>query len=83
MGYQGDIARDGQEAFKKWMSGVYGLVLTDIHMPNMDGYQLAAAIRSEEARRGTGGRDLALTANVLDGETERCKDAGMDGWPSL
>ena len=81
LGYQSDIARDGQEAFKKWMSGVYGLVLTDIHMPNMDGYQLAAAIRSEEARRGTGRTPiLALTANVLDGETERCKDAGMDGY---
>ncbi len=81
LGYQCDIARDGQEALKKWMTGGYSLVLPDIHMPNMDGYQLAAAIRSEEARRGTGRTPiLALSANVLDGEAEQCRRSGMDGY---
>ena len=81
LGYQCDIARDGQEAFKQWMSGEYGLVLTDIHMPNMDGYQLAGTIRAEENRRGIGRTPiLALSANAFDGEGERCRDAGMDGY---
>ena len=81
LGYRCDIARDGQEAFRKWMTGQYDLVLSDIHMPNMDGYQLAAAIRDEEERRGSERTPfLALSANVLNGEAERYKDAGMDGY---
>ncbi|MBX3671000.1 MAG: bacteriohemerythrin, partial [Rhodocyclaceae bacterium] len=81
LGYRCDIARDGREAFIQWLSGDYGLILSDIHMPYMDGYQLAQAIRQEEAKGG-GGRIpiLALTANVLKGEAERCQSAGMDGY---
>ncbi|MBL8472951.1 MAG: CHASE domain-containing protein [Rhodocyclaceae bacterium] len=81
LGYRCDIAPDGQEAFHQWSSGNYGLVLSDIHMPCMDGYQLAESIRQAEAERG-GDRIpiLALTANVLKGEAERCLAAGMDGY---
>jgi PAS domain S-box-containing protein len=81
LGYQCDIARDGREAFGKWLGGSYGLILTDIHMPSMDGYQLAENIRLEEATRGSGNIPiLALTANVLEGEEKRCQAAGMDGY---
>ena len=81
LGYQCDIAADGRKAFEKWMSGAYGLLLTDIHMPYMDGYQLAQAIRAEEAKRVTGHLPiLALSADVLNGEAERCEAAGMDGY---
>ncbi len=81
LGYRCDIARDGREAFTKWMAGAFNLLLTDIHMPDMDGYQLARAIRAEEERRGTRRMPiLALTANVLNGEEERCQEAGMDGY---
>ncbi len=83
LGCQCDIARDGREAFKKWMTGTFSLVLTDIHMPDMDGYQLARAIRAEEERRSAYRTPiLALTANVLDGEVARCQQAGMDGYMS-
>jgi len=81
LGYQCDVAQDGRKAFSQWLSGDYGLVLSDIHMPQMDGYQLAEAIRGEEAKRGDGHTPiLALTANVFKGEAERCRAAGMDGY---
>ena len=81
LGYPCFIAHDGLEAFRKWMDGAFSLLLTDIQMPDMDGYQLARAIRAEEERRGTRRMPiLALTANVLNGEEERCQEAGMDGY---
>ncbi|HRY14331.1 MAG TPA: PAS domain S-box protein, partial [Candidatus Competibacteraceae bacterium] len=81
LGYPCDIAPDGQAAFSRWLTGEYGLILTDLHMPQMDGYQLAQTIRAEEAQRGHGHIPiLALTANVLKGEAERCQAAGMDGY---
>ncbi|MCB1921354.1 MAG: EAL domain-containing protein, partial [Candidatus Competibacteraceae bacterium] len=62
-------------------SGDYALVLSDLHMPHIDGYQLAQAIRVEERKRGSDRTPiLALTANVLQGEAERCQAAGMDSY---
>jgi two-component system, NarL family, sensor histidine kinase EvgS len=56
-------------------------VLSDVHMPVMDGYELAAEIRAEEAREGLPRTPLiALTAAVLKGEAERCIEAGMDDY---
>ena len=81
LGYCCDVAADGRQAFSRWLGGSYGLVLSDIHMPYMDGYQLAEAIRQEEAKHGRGWTPiLALTANALKGEAERCQAAGMDGY---
>ncbi|MCB1768371.1 MAG: bacteriohemerythrin [Candidatus Competibacteraceae bacterium] len=81
LGYSCDVAPDGRAAFNQWLTGDYGLVLSDLHMPHLDGYQLAQAIRVEEGKRGTGRTPiLALTANVLPGEAERCQAAGMDGY---
>jgi CheY-like chemotaxis protein len=78
-GYQADLAEDGQKALEAWRRCPYGLVLTDIHMPVMDGYQLAAAIREAEAAEGRSRIPiLALTANALRGELERCLAVGMD-----
>ncbi|MBL0312567.1 MAG: response regulator [Holophagaceae bacterium] len=78
-GYQVDTAEDGQAALDVWKEGRYGLLLTDIHMPRMDGYQLATEIRRAEALDGrTRIPVLALTANALEGELERCLGAGMD-----
>ena len=50
LGIEADIAADGCEAFSYWVEKRYGLVLTDIHMPYMDGYQLIQAIRNEELK---------------------------------
>jgi CheY-like chemotaxis protein/HPt (histidine-containing phosphotransfer) domain-containing protein len=80
LGYAAQTADDGAQALKMWQAGRYGLVITDCHMPHMDGYELARAIRSEEAASGTGNRIpiVACTANALQGEAEACLAAGMD-----
>jgi len=81
IGLAADMATDGAQALDMWASGEYSLVLTDLHMPEMDGYDLAAAIRTLE-----GGRSripiIALSANALRGESERCFAAGMDDYLS-
>ena len=77
LGFAADVASDGREALVRWRSGDYALLLTDLHMPVMDGYELTAAIRAEE----NGARHIviiALTANALKGEAQRCRDLGMD-----
>lgn len=78
-GFASEVAENGAEALSLWRTGRYALLLTDCHMPKMDGYQLAAAIRREEAQ------DkhipiVAVTANALKGETQRCLDCGMDDY---
>jgi PAS domain S-box-containing protein len=81
LGFAADIASDGLEALKRWHSGDYALLLTDLHMPKMDGYELTAAIRAEENDH----RHLpiiALTANALEGEVQRCRQFGMDDYLS-
>ncbi|MGB0720763.1 MAG: PAS domain S-box protein [Gammaproteobacteria bacterium] len=81
LGYACDLAADGQEALNRWAGGDYALVISDIHMPRMDGYQLAQAIREAEKQHARGRTPLiALTANVMKGEAERCQAAGMDGY---
>ena len=77
LGFAADVASDGRQALELWRSGDYGLVLTDLHMPAMDGYELTAAIRAQE-RGGQHVPIAALTATALKGESERCRAAGMD-----
>jgi CheY-like chemotaxis protein len=79
LGYAGQIAADGAEALRLWRAGGYAMLLSDLHMPNMDGYELAVVIRAEEPL-GTHLPIIALTANALRGETERATAAGMDGY---
>jgi PAS domain S-box-containing protein len=79
LGYCADIASDGREALARWQQGHNALLLTDLQMPNMDGYDLAAAIRSKEGRH----RHMpiiALTANALRSEARRCMAVGMDDY---
>ncbi len=80
-GYAVEIAENGQVALDRYEADPrYGLVLTDFHMPEMDGFALTAAIRAREA--GTGRRIpiVALTADALPGTEQRCLAAGMDGY---
>ncbi len=80
LGYAAEIAANGAEALRLWSAGEYALLLTDLHMPDMDGYTLAEAIRLKEAAADAGERMpiLALTANALQGEAARARAAGMD-----
>jgi signal transduction histidine kinase/DNA-binding response OmpR family regulator len=82
LGHRPVVVADGAQALEAWRTRRFDLIITDCHMPEMDGFQLTAAIRADEA--GQGGRTpiLALTANALSGEDERCRAAGMDGYLS-
>jgi PAS domain S-box-containing protein len=81
LGFAADVAGNGCEALERWRSGDYALLLTDLHMPKMDGYELTQTIRAEEkdARRIP---IIALTANALKGEAEHCRAVGMDDYLS-
>ncbi len=79
IGFQAETAVDGHDGFERFLSGDYGLVLTDLNMPRMDGFELAEAIRAHERETGADPIPIiALTASVMQGEPERCRDAGMD-----
>jgi signal transduction histidine kinase/CheY-like chemotaxis protein/HPt (histidine-containing phosphotransfer) domain-containing protein len=78
-GFVVETANDGQEAIELFASGRYGLVLTDLNMPRMNGLELTAAIRELESRDGLARTPvIALSANVMEGEPERCIAAGTD-----
>jgi two-component system, sensor histidine kinase and response regulator len=79
IGFAADIVDGGREALASWRTGDFALLLTDLQMPDMDGYMLVAAIRAEES----GGRRMpiiALTANALGGDEARCLALGMDAY---
>ncbi|MDP1647744.1 MAG: PAS domain-containing protein [Rubrivivax sp.] len=84
LGFRADITSNGQEALDATHDADYDLLLTDLHMPQMDGYELAAAVRAGEAAAAAAGRPrlpiVALTANAVKGEARRCLDAGMDDY---
>ena len=78
LGYPAEIFVDGVSALEAWRHRPFALVITDCHMPRMDGFQLTAAIRAEEGQGRPHTPIIALTANALPGEAERCTAAGMD-----
>jgi two-component system sensor histidine kinase/response regulator len=81
LGYAADLASDGREALSKAGERAYALVLTDLHMPEMDGLQLTRELRARGLRGGGRGRHLpivALTANTLRNTENQCRAAGMD-----
>ena len=85
LGYAAELTADGEQALAAWRRGQHRLVITDCHMPAMDGYELARRIRAEEdGGQGDGGQQhtpiVAMTANALSGEMERCLAAGMDDY---
>jgi signal transduction histidine kinase/DNA-binding NarL/FixJ family response regulator len=81
LGIAAAAAADGQQGLALWRRERFETVLLDIHMPVMDGFALARAIRAEEQREGLPRTTLiAVTANALKGEAERCYAAGMDGF---
>ncbi len=81
LGYPHELASDGMEGFSKWQNGEFDLILTDCHMPRMDGFELVAAVRAEEqTKKKPPVPIIAITANALEGEAEKCIAAGMDSY---
>jgi Amt family ammonium transporter len=87
-GYRCDIVPDGQQAVERLLQKRYDLVLMDCHMPEMDGFEATRLIReSEKAGLLTSRRQgpipiIALTANAMSGDRERCLEAGMTDYLS-
>src|SRR6202790_4500661 len=81
-GYSVTVAPDGQAAVEAFQTGGFELVLMDIQMPRMDGFQATAAIRASEKLTGGHIPIVAMTAHALVGDQERCLASGMDGYVS-
>jgi two-component system, sensor histidine kinase and response regulator len=82
LGYAADLAENGAVALAAWRAGTPVLVLTDVHMPEMDGLELTRAIREAESRDPDRLRTpiVGLSANAQRGEDQRCRAAGMDAF---
>ncbi len=74
-----ELAENGNQALAKWRNGRYCLIITDCHMPGLDGYDLTRKVREIESREGRPHTPIiAWTAAALTNEVERCHAAGMD-----
>ncbi|MEI8158931.1 MAG: PAS domain-containing protein [Burkholderiales bacterium] len=93
LGYACEMANDGALALQLWQDGLasldgqpdrYALLLTDCHMPNMDGFELTEAIRTTQAAQAAQAHlpIIAITANAMQGEAQRCRARGMDDYLS-
>jgi signal transduction histidine kinase/CheY-like chemotaxis protein len=80
LGCDVDLAADGEAARRAVARKRYDLVFMDCHMPVMDGYEAARCIRDAEQGAGTRTPIVALTADALAADRERCFAAGMDGF---
>ncbi|PON11778.1 hypothetical protein C2W62_43050 [Candidatus Entotheonella serta] len=77
-----DVAANGQEAVEASAQITYMLIFMDCHMPEMDGYEATSAIRQREAQARGHIPIVAMTANAMQGDRERCLEAGMDDYIS-
>jgi signal transduction histidine kinase/ligand-binding sensor domain-containing protein/ActR/RegA family two-component response regulator len=76
------LAENGHEAVDRYGRGEFDLVLMDLQMPEMDGYEAAASIRGIQQARGRVVPIVALTANAMAGVRDQCLEAGMDDYIS-
>lgn len=78
LGLQVHAAANGEQAWQAWQTQRFALVITDCHMPGMDGFALARAIRADSRADAARVPIIALTASVLDSTRQACLDAGID-----
>ncbi len=78
LGYEADFAADGAAALARWREGSYDLLLTDIRMPEMNGYELVREIRLHEDGKKRRAAVIAITANALEADISKCFEAGVD-----
>jgi two-component system sensor histidine kinase/response regulator len=81
-GYWVKVAGNGRAALETFENEPFDIVLMDIQMPGMDGFEATAAIREKEKLTGGHVPIIAMTAHALKGDQERCLAAGMDGYVS-
>jgi CheY-like chemotaxis protein len=79
-GYSVDAVNNGLEALEKIKVIQYNLVLMDVQMPDMDGFEATRQIRAWEKSNGQHIPIIAMTAHAMSGDRERCLDSGMDDY---
>jgi CheY-like chemotaxis protein len=80
MGHTVVQAASGKDALEKWEQTRFDLVLMDVQMPEMDGFEATHEIRSREKLTGAHVPIVAMTANTMSGDRERCLKSGMDDY---
>jgi CheY-like chemotaxis protein len=81
LGHNPKVVSNGREAVASFEQEHFDYILMDCQMPEMDGYEATKKIR-ELATRNGGVRIVAMTANAMQGDRERCLEAGMDDYIS-
>ena len=79
-GHSVTIADNGRKAVEFWGRDPYDLILMDVQMPEMDGFQATQKIRELEQQNGSHIPIVAMTARAMKGDREKCLAAGMDGY---
>jgi CheY-like chemotaxis protein len=81
-GHRVVLACNGLEAIDQFQKHLFDLVLMDVQMPEMDGFEATARIREIQKQRNNPVPIVAMTAHALKGDRERCLEVGMDGYVS-
>jgi PAS domain S-box-containing protein len=79
-GHRVVVAENGREVVAAWERERFDVILMDVQMPDMDGFQAAAAIRAREDPAGRRTPIVAITARAGKGDEDECRRAGMDGY---
>ncbi|MCA9060359.1 MAG: response regulator, partial [Planctomycetaceae bacterium] len=82
MGHRVTVADNGQIAVERYRQHVFDIILMDVQMPVMDGFQACAAIRALQRESGLFTPIIAMTAHAMKGDRERCLAGGMDEYLS-
>ncbi|WP_179131398.1 response regulator [Candidatus Entotheonella palauensis] len=82
LGCRVDLAANGREALEASSRITYDCIFMDCHMPEMDGFEATMAIRNRELQSGHRVPVIAMTANAMASDRQRCLEAGMDGYLS-
>src|ERR1035438_906290 len=79
-GHQVALAQNGREALEIWAASRFDVIFMDVQMPEMDGLEATQEIRRREQDPGERICVMAMTANAMSGDRERCLSTGMDGY---
>jgi len=82
MGHTVTLARNGAEAVAMWREKQHDVVLMDVQMPELDGFEATQQIRQLESESESHVPIIAMTAHAMQGDRERCVAAGMDDYVS-